>query len=79
MLLVIDAGGGARRYEYDWMGRLTRETDPTGGVRTIHVYADSTTDKADAVSSVAEALRPLKTTVTVTADPAFEGVAHLRP
>ena len=53
--------------------------ETTGGVRTIHVYADSTTDKADAVSSVAEAFRPLKTTVAVTADPAYEGVAHLRP
>lgn len=53
--------------------------ETTNGVRTIHVYADSTTDKADAVSSVAASYHALNTTVTANSDPGFEAVAHLRP
>jgi len=53
--------------------------ETTNGVRTIHVYADSTTDKASAVASVADSFHALKMTVTVAADPGFEAIAHLRP
>ena len=53
--------------------------ETSNGVRTIHVYVDSTTSKAEAVSSVAGSFNALKTGVNVNADPGFEGVAHLRP
>jgi hypothetical protein len=49
------------------------------GVRTLHVYADGTTPAVDAVSAVATSFGPLRTAVSVTHDPGFERVAHLRP
>jgi Family of unknown function (DUF695) len=48
----------------------------SGGLRTVHVYADSATDAAERVVATIEAHPGAR--ATVTADPAWEAVAHLR-
>ena len=37
---MVDPAGGRHRYTYDEIGRLTEDTDPTGGVTTLALIAD---------------------------------------
>jgi hypothetical protein len=78
-------GEAALRGLRDLEDRITERLDAdgrvvahetTGGRRTVHVYVDSTTDAADRVGAVVADYPRGRTTVTL--DPAWEAIAHLR-
>jgi hypothetical protein len=51
----------------------------SGGIRTLHAYVDGATSAADTVATGIASSGDLTGTTKVTYDPAFDGVAHLRP
>ena len=50
----------------------------TAGVRTFHVYVDSTTGARDTIKEVARSWGDGSTSVHDMHDPAWQAVAHLR-
>jgi hypothetical protein len=58
-------------------GRLVAH-ETSGGLRTLHMYVDSTTGAAGRVRAVAEAWPEGRARTSVTADPGWSAVAHLR-
>ena len=53
-------------------------TESCGGVRTLHVYVDSTTPAADQVRAAVDGWPQGTVTVESVPDPGWEGVQHLR-
>jgi hypothetical protein len=58
-------------------GRLVAH-ETSGGVRTLHVYVDATTDAADRVEQLAAGWPQGRPRTTVEADPGWHAVRHLR-
>ena len=53
--------------------------ETSGGIRTLHAYVDGATSVADTVATGVASSGDLTGATKVTYDPAFDGVAHLRP